>query len=117
ALNNRQKFAGAVQAGWRAYNITADRRSGVGAWSDTDLLNYLSTGHAQGRGTASGPMGEAGDASRKHLKPGDLQAMVAYLRRVSGIATGDLPEPRAAPAAASFAEEAGSHANSSGKAV
>ncbi len=25
ALNNRQKFAGAVQAGWRAYNITPDQ--------------------------------------------------------------------------------------------
>ena len=37
ALNNRQKFAGAVQAGWRAYNITPDRSSGVGAWSDADL--------------------------------------------------------------------------------
>src|ERR1700691_4216476 len=37
ALNNRQKFAGAVQAGWRAYNITPDRSSGVGAWSDADI--------------------------------------------------------------------------------
>ncbi len=38
ALNNRRKFAGAVQAGWRAYNITPDRSSGVGAWSDADLV-------------------------------------------------------------------------------
>jgi mono/diheme cytochrome c family protein len=44
ALNNRKKFAGAVQAGWRAYNITADRNGGVGAWSDADLVRYLSTG-------------------------------------------------------------------------
>ena len=72
ALNNRQKFAGAVQAGWRAYNITPDRSSGVGAWSDADLLHYLSTGHADGRGTASGPMGEAVDASLRYLNPSDL---------------------------------------------
>jgi mono/diheme cytochrome c family protein len=117
ALNNRQKFAGAVQAGWRAYNITPDRSSGVGAWSDTDLLHYLSTGHADGRGTASGPMGEAVDESLKFLKPNDLTAMVVYLRTVASIATGDLPEPRAAPAAASFAQDTGSHANQSGKAV
>ncbi len=117
ALNNRQKFAGAVQAGWRAYNITPDRSSGVGAWSDTDLLHYLSTGHADGRGTASGPMGEAVDESLKFLKAGDLQAMVAYLRTVAGIATGDLPEPRAAPAAASFAQDTDSHASPRGKAV
>jgi mono/diheme cytochrome c family protein len=106
ALNNRQKFAGAVQAGWRAYNITPDRGSGVGAWSDADLLQYLSTGHADGRGTASGPMGEAVDASLSHLRPSDLAAMVAYLRTVAGIANNDLAEPRAAPAPASYAEGA-----------
>jgi mono/diheme cytochrome c family protein len=117
ALNNRQKFAGAVQAGWRAYNITPDRGSGVGAWSDSDLLHYLSTGHADGRGTASGPMGEAVDESLQYLKPSDLQAMVAYLRSVAGIATGDFPEPRAAPAAASFAEETDSHSEARGRAV
>ena len=51
------------QAGWRAYNITGDRDSGVGAWSDAELAQYLSTGHADGHGTASGPMGEAVDLS------------------------------------------------------
>lgn len=103
ALDNRRKFAGAVQAGWRAYNITPDRGSGVGAWTDADLLDYLSTGHADGRGTASGPMGEAVDASLSHLRPSDLTAMVAYLRTVGTVATDDLPEPRAVPAPASFA--------------
>jgi mono/diheme cytochrome c family protein len=99
ALNNRQKFAGAVQAGWRAYNITPDRSSGVGAWSDADLLHYLSVGHADGRGTAAGPMGEAVDFSLSHLQPRDLTAMVTYLRSVSGAATSDLPEPRSSLAA------------------
>jgi mono/diheme cytochrome c family protein len=117
ALNNRQKFAGAVQAGWRAYNITPDRSGGVGAWSDADMLHYLSTGHADGRGTASGPMGEAVDESLSHLKANDVAAMVTYLRTVASVATGDLPEPRAAPAAATFAEGVGSHAEPSGRAV
>jgi mono/diheme cytochrome c family protein len=117
ALNNRQKFAGAVQAGWRAYNITPDRNSGMGAWSDADVLHYLSTGHADGRGTASGPMGEVVDESLSHLKPSDLAAMVTYLRTVASVATRDLPEPRAAPAAATFAEGVGSHASLSGRAV
>jgi mono/diheme cytochrome c family protein len=117
ALNNRQKFAGAVQAGWRAYNITPDRSSGVGAWSDADMLHYLSTGHADGRGTASGPMGEAVDESLSHLKASDLAAVVTYLRTVASVVTGDLPEPRAAPAATTFAEGVGSHAEPSGRAV
>jgi mono/diheme cytochrome c family protein len=98
ALNNRRKFAGAVQAGWRAYNITPDRSSGVGAWSDADLLHYLSMGHADGRGTAAGPMGEAVDFSLSHLNTGDLTAMVSYLRSVSVAATSDLPEPKSIPA-------------------
>ncbi len=37
SLDNRRKFAGATQAGWRAYNITADSTGGVGDWSDADL--------------------------------------------------------------------------------
>jgi mono/diheme cytochrome c family protein len=101
ALNNRRKYAGAVQAGWRAYNITPDRGSGVGAWSDADLVHYLSVGHADGRGTAAGPMGEAVDESLSHLTPSDISALVTYLRSVVSIATPDLPEPRASPAAPS----------------
>ena len=104
ALNNRRKFAGAIQAGWRAYNITPDRNSGVGTWSDADLLHYLSMGHADGRGTASGPMGEAIDESLSQLRPSDIAAIVTYLRTVPDVATADLPEPRTNPASALYSE-------------
>ena len=60
ALNNRKKFAGAVTAGWRAFNISSDKTTGVGGWRDDDLVSYLSTGHAAGHGTASGPDGRSG---------------------------------------------------------
>jgi len=110
-------IAGAVQAGWRAYNITPDRSSGVGAWSDADMSHYLSTGHADGRGTASGPMGEAVDESLGYLKASDIAALVTYLHTVTGLATEDLPEPRATPAAATFAEGIGSAAEPNGRAV
>jgi mono/diheme cytochrome c family protein len=117
ALNNRQKFAGTVQAGWRAYNITPDRSSGVGAWSDADLMHYLSIGHAEGRGTASGPMGEAVDASLSHLTPTDIAAMVTYMRSVASVATPDLREPRISPAPASQAEGVTANVDPHGKAV
>lgn len=117
ALNNRQKFAGAVQAGWRAYNITPDRSSGVGTWSDAEMSQYLSTGHAQGRGMASGPMGEAVDASLSHLQAGDLAALMTYLRTVPGIATDDLPVLRTTPAAATFAEGGSFSSEAGGSAV
>ena len=41
ALNNRKKFAGAVTAGWRAFNIRSDKTTGIGAWRDDDLVSYL----------------------------------------------------------------------------
>ena len=117
ALNERKKFAGAVQAGWRAYNITSDPKSGVGAWSDADLAHYLSMGHAEGRGTATGPMGEAVDNSLQYLSQSDIGAMVTYLKSVSAIATNDLPEPKSGPAPASHAEGVTAGLDSRGKAV
>jgi mono/diheme cytochrome c family protein len=41
ALDNRNKFAGAVTGGWRAFNITGDPTSGVGDWSEAALAHYL----------------------------------------------------------------------------
>jgi mono/diheme cytochrome c family protein len=117
ALDNREKFSGAVQAGWRAYNITSDPKSGIGAWSETDLVHYLAVGHADGRGTATGPMGEAVDNSLQYLTQSDITAMVAYLRSVSAIATSDLPEPKAVAAPASYAQGVAANVDLPGKAV
>jgi mono/diheme cytochrome c family protein len=100
ALNNRRKFAGAVTAGWRAYNITGDSDTGVGAWSDDALFAYMTTGHAMGHGTATGPMGEAVDQSFGQLAPEDMRAVVAYLRSVPA-KTSSLPATLAPPASRS----------------
>jgi mono/diheme cytochrome c family protein len=107
ALDNRDKFAGAVTAGWRAYNISSDKNTGVGGWSDEQLVSYLSTGHAAGRGTASGPMGEAVDHSLSRLAPEDIRAIVAYLRSVPPVASSDLPAGPAPVAPASHKEGGG----------
>lgn len=107
ALNNRKKFAGAVTAGWRAFNISSDKTTGVGAWSDNDLISYLSIGHAEGRGTASGPMGEAVDHSLSKLAPEDIRAIVAYLRSVPATPSPDLPATLAPPAPSSHRDGGG----------
>jgi mono/diheme cytochrome c family protein len=117
AQNQREKFSGTVQAGWRAYNITSNPKSGIGAWSEADLAHYLAMGHADGRGTATGPMAEAVDNSLHYLTQSDIAAMVTYLRSVSPIATSDLPEPKAAPAPASHAEGVAANVDARGKAV
>jgi mono/diheme cytochrome c family protein len=82
ALDGGKKFAGAVTAGWKAYNISSDAESGIGAWSDGEIADYLSKGHAQGRGAASGSMAEAVEHSLRFLTAEDIRAMVAYLRSV-----------------------------------
>jgi len=98
ALDNRNKFAGALTAGWYAFNISSDKGSGIGAWSDDELRDYLSAGHASARGTAAGPMGEAVDQSLKDIAPSDIRALIAYLRSVPAVATPDLPAKLAPPA-------------------
>jgi len=116
ALDNRAKFAGAVTAGWRAFNISSDKNTGVGGWSDDQLIAYLSTGHAAGHGTASGPMGEAVDHSLSRMAPEDIRAMVAYLRSVPAVASSDLPAGTA-PAAPASHKEGGGGALAEGKRI
>jgi len=90
ALDNRKKFSGAVTAGWRAYNITSNPGTGIGAWHE-DVFVYLSKGHAMGHGTAAGPMGEAVDESFSHMASEDVRAVVTYLRSIPAVASSDLP--------------------------
>ncbi len=100
ALDNSRKYSGAVAAGWLAFNITSDRLTGVGAWSDAELAQYLAEGHTPGRGTAAGPMGEAVDLSLSHLTRSDIKALVTYVRTVPAIATSAQPPPVPGPAPA-----------------
>jgi len=112
ALDNRRKFAGAVAAGWRAYDITSDRNTGIGSWSDEEVFAYLAKGHAMGRGTASGPMGEAVDRSFSQMEPADIRALVTYLRSIPAVASS---EPATiAPPAPESPKEGGAVANSLG---
>jgi mono/diheme cytochrome c family protein len=108
ALDNHRKFAGALTAGWRAYNITSDKDSGIGDWSDQDVYLYLSPGHANGHGGAAGPMGEATDDSLSYLVPDDVHALVTYLRSAPAHAS-DVPRTVTTPAPASHKEGTMAH--------
>ncbi|MGO9634811.1 MAG: c-type cytochrome [Steroidobacteraceae bacterium] len=102
-LEHSREFAGEEILGWRAYNITPDPEHGIGSWSDDDIARYLTLGHADGRGSASGPMGEAVANSLQYLNPSDTAALVAYLRDMPA-RKGDHPtdiDARPAPAMAS----------------
>jgi mono/diheme cytochrome c family protein len=102
-LESGRAFAGEVLQGWHAYNITSDKRFGVGAWSDAQLASYLSSAHAQGRGSAAGPMAEAVENSLQYLTSADIGALVAYLRTVSAQTGGREFSIASAPVASSNA--------------
>ena len=89
-VNKKLAFSGAQLGGWTAYNITPDKISGVGGWSDAELTQYLQTGLVPGKAAAGGGMAEAIEHSLQYLTDPDVKAIVTYLRSVPAIhAEGD----------------------------
>lgn len=80
AMRSHAYLAGTVVEGWKAYNTTSDATYGIGAWSDEQLHDYLTRGHAEGRSTATGPMAEVVEHSLQYLTPSDIAALMTYLR-------------------------------------
>lgn len=103
ALDHGKELGGAVVDGWQAPNITSDPVHGIGAWSDAQLYQYLRLGHAPGRGSAGGPMGEAVENSLQYLDPEDTRAMMVYLRSIAPRKDGPAGAPNARPAAVAAA--------------
>ena len=77
-----------------ASNITPDRETGIGAWSDAEIKRALVEGVRPGHGrlanVALAPVMPAGFF--KAFLPGDLDAVVAYLRTVKPVRTAT-PDP------------------------
>ena len=94
ALDNRKKFSGGMAEGWRAYNLSSDKESGIGNWTAEDMETYLKTGHSQNRGSAFGPMAQAVHLSFQKLTDSDVKAIVEYVRSVPAVSTPDLPAPK-----------------------
>ncbi|GBR66979.1 cytochrome c [Gluconobacter kanchanaburiensis] len=84
---NGRALSGSVVGAWYAPNITTDKIAGIADWTDSDLRNYLTSGHAMNKGQAAGPMAEVVTNSTRFLTPDDVDAMIAYLREVSPIAS------------------------------
>lgn len=80
--------------GWKAWNITSDKDYGLGNWSDEQIADMLTAGHAKDRGVAAGPMREAIDLSLSKLPKSDIDAIVAYLRTVPAV-SGDADQKAA----------------------
>lgn len=82
-------LSGAPLGNWHAPNITPDKSSGIGSWSEQDIVTYLRTGELDQRAYAGGPMGEAVAHSTRYLTDEDLGAIASYLKVVPAIQTED----------------------------
>lgn len=77
-----EAFTGAQVGPWFAPNITSNAVSGIGSWSQQDLITYLRTGRLVGKAQAAGSMAEAITHSFQHLSASDLAAIAEYLGSV-----------------------------------
>jgi mono/diheme cytochrome c family protein len=64
---------------WYAPSLRFDPMTGLGRFSDADIVQFLKEGHSPSMGTVAGPMSEVVDYSTKYLSDSDLHAIVAYL--------------------------------------
>lgn len=72
-------LAGAQVGPWYAPNITPDKVSGIGSWTQEELVTYLKTGRLEGKAQAAGSMAEAISFSFSHLTDEDLKAIAVYV--------------------------------------
>ena len=78
------KLKGGEIQGWYAPNITSSGGQGVGSWSNDEIVTFLKSGSAPGRGVVLGPMHETIQDSLQYLSDPDLKAIAAYLKSFSG---------------------------------
>lgn len=84
-----RSLSGSVVGAWYAPNITTDKIAGIAEWTDSDLRNYLKSGHALNKGQEAGPMAEVVTNSTRLLTSDDIDAIIAYLRDVPAIASSE----------------------------
>lgn len=107
ASDNSRYMGGAELAGWWAPNITSDPISGIGGWSEAELITYLQNGHIRDKSQANGPMAEAVEYSFRYMARDDLRAITAYLKTIPPLPTAGQLEPaytRHRPVESSFAQ-------------
>lgn len=74
-----QAFQGNAIQDWWAPSLTNDQRTGLGAWSVDEIVEYLQTGRNT-RTAASGPMAEVVQYSTALMPTDDLKAIATYLK-------------------------------------
>ena len=95
--NKKDKpFRGGVFDNWTSPDLTGNPRTGLGSWSQAEVVEYLKTGRSP-RAQAAGPMAEVVSYSTSLMSDQDLIAIATYLKSIpSGSAGGAYtPDPGA----------------------
>ena len=74
-----QRLQGGNLQDWFAPALNSDLRTGLGAWSIEDVVEYLATGR-NARAAATGPMAEVVTNSTSKLSNSNLRAIAVYLK-------------------------------------
>lgn len=77
-------LSGGVLDFWSAGNLRQDPNTGLGRWSQDDVVQFLKTGHNQ-FGSAFGTMTEVINNSTQFMSDADLKAMATYLLSLSPV--------------------------------
>jgi mono/diheme cytochrome c family protein len=93
AEETSRQMAGADLGDWYAPNITSDVNSGIGGWSEQEIVDYLRLGHTADKAQAAGPMAEAVDHSLRYMADADLRAIAVYLKTVPAVADSGETKP------------------------
>ena len=76
--------------GEKVPNITPDPETGLGSWSEEDVVRVLETGLLPDFDAVGGPMGEVVKSTSK-LEPSDRAAIAAYLKTVPPVRNPKVP--------------------------
>lgn len=68
-------------------NITPDRETGIGKWTENDLIYYLETGATPDGDYAGDTMANVIDNSTSHLTPDDRRAIATYIKSLPAAQT------------------------------
>ena len=81
AAESDDSLKGGNLQNWFAPSLTSDLKTGVGAWSEQQIVDFLKTGR-NGLSAAYGPMSEVVEFSTSQLSDADLHAIAVYLKNL-----------------------------------
>ncbi len=83
-------LAGSVLAGFSSTNLRSNNGSGLGSWTEQDIVDLLKTGRS-GFSAVHGPMTEVVQDSTQYMSDADLKAIAVYLKSLSPAASDAQP--------------------------